>query len=204
MFSKKGFRLLLLSAMAMFFIIALFVYMFYISSKSKAVKVKPPREEYQVENQQEEVGQNVIAQNVDQIDAHTNVVFEIVDQLGFVTQTNMYPGVNWLDFTKVQMSQMYPDYMITNFEKDQVVLTRVIERKIEPDYILTHQDGHVIIAILRNGHKIFYKETGFEQHDFSKKLGKVLEKGIAITLEQKEAILEDSEELYMILQEYDE
>ena len=204
MFSKKGLRVLLLGAMATFFIIALSAYMFYISFKPKRVEIEPQATYHIGKTEQEEEKQIVMAHSGGKIRADTNVVFEIVDQQGIVTQTNMYPGVNWIDSTRTQMNEMYPDYVITNFAEDQVVLRRVIERKIEPDYVLTKQNGHIVIATVRNEQTFFYKDTGLEQHDFSNKLGKALERGIPITMEQKEAIVEDANELYMSLQEYDE
>ena len=201
MFSKKGIRRLLLGAMVTFFTIALSSYMIYISFKPKKVQIEPSTP-YQIG--QEEDNQIVMAQSVGKIKAGTNVVFEIVDQLGLVTQTNMYPGINWIDTTRTQMSELYPDYDILNFEEDQVILRRVVERQLEPSYVLTKQNGHVVIATVSNGQMMFYKDTGLNQHDFSSQLGKALERGIAITAQQKETILEDAEELYMILQEYDE
>jgi len=202
MFSKKGWKLLLLGAIASFFLIALFSYMFYINSKPKIAKIEPPIRD-SIKQSKEET-QTIMAANVDKVKADTNVIFEIVDQFGMVTQTNMYPGINWIDATKTSIGLLYPDYVITNFKEDQVVLTRVVERQIEPDYVLTKQEGHIVIAIKQNGHKTFYKDTGLGQHDFSDKLSKALEKGILITMEQKDDILKDAGELYIILQEYDE
>lgn len=204
MFSKKGMLGLLLGALVTFFAIALSSYMIYISFKPKKVQIEP-HTTYQIgQDRQEEENQIVMAQSAGKINAHTNVVFEIVDQLGLVTQTNMYPGINWIDATRTQMSEMYPDYVITKFEEDQVMLRRVIERQIEPSYVLTKHNGHIVIATMSNGQMMFYKDTGIGQHDFSHKLGKALEQGISITTEQKNMILEEAEELYMILQEYDE
>jgi len=202
MFSKRGWEILLFGAVASFFLITLFSYMFYINSKPKTAKVEPFISDPIKESKEET--QMVMVTNVKKIKADTNVVFEIVDQFGMVTQTNMYPGINWVGATRTSIGLLYPDYVITNFKEDQVVLTRVIERQIEPDYVLTKEEGHIVIAIKRNGHKIFYKDTGLEQHDFSDKLGKALEKGIPITMEQKDGILKDAQELYIILQEYDE
>ncbi|HHX59155.1 MAG TPA: hypothetical protein GX707_00195 [Epulopiscium sp.] len=202
MFNKKEVRRLLIGSIASFFLIAFFAYMFYMNTKPKIAKLEPPTTDY-MEDSEEET-QMIMATNVDKIKAGTNVVFEIVDQFGMVTQTNMYPGVNWMDATRTTIGSLYPDYVITNFKEDQVVLTRVIERQVEPDYVLTRQEEHIVIAIRRNGHNVFYKDTGLEQHDFSDKLAKALEKGISITIQQKDDILKDAEEIYIILQEYDE
>lgn len=202
MYNKKELKTLVIGSMVSFFLIALFAYVFYINARPKTAKIEPSTNDYMEQSTDET--QMIMATNVDKIKADTNVVFEIVDQFGVVTQTNMYPGINWMDATRTTISLLYPDYVITNFKEDQVVLTRVIERQIEPDYVLTKQEEHIVIAIKRNGHKIFYKDTGLGQHDFSDKLAKALEKGISITIQQKDNILKDAEELYIILQEYDE
>ncbi len=203
MFTKKELNMIVMGALATFLLITLSVYSFYINLNSKMAKKEPLDQQRQVKLIEED-NQNVMKHDEDRIEADTNVVFEIVDQLGVVTQTNMYPGVNWIDVSKIEMSQMYPDYTITHFQPDQVLLTRVLERQIEPDYVLTVQDGKIIIAIVEGNEKIFHKDTGLAQHDFSDNLGQVLQRGIAITPEQKEAILQDSDELYIIFQEYDE
>lgn len=200
MFNKKQYRILLLSAMGVFFIIALLIYMFYMGFEQKEIIEEP----LAMEETMEIPDQTVMTQNVVKIGAGTNVIFEIVDQFGFITQKDQYKGINWLDYTKPQLGNIFPEYVITKYEEDEVVLTRVIERQVEPNYILTTDNGNIVISIERNGHKIFYKETGLEQHDLSNTLEQILEKGIPITPEQKDAILHNSDEIYMILQEYDE
>lgn len=200
MFNKKQYRLLLLSAMAVFFIIALFIYMFYLRFEQNEIIEEPLAIKQTIEIPY----QTVMARDVLKIKAGTNVVFEIVDQYGFITQVDEYKGINWLDYTKAQLGKIFPDYVITKYEADEVTLTRVIERQIEPNYILTTHNGNIVISIERNGYKIFYKEAGLEQHDLSDILEKVLDKGIPITPEQKDDILEDENQVYMILQEYDE
>ncbi len=200
MFTKKQYRLLLLSAMAVFFVIALFIYMFYIRFIEKEIIEEPLATSPIIEVPD----QTVMTQDVVKIAAGTNVVFEIVDQFGFVTQEDRYDGINWLDYTKPQLAKIFPDYVITKYEEDEVALTRVIERQIEPNYVLTTYNGNIVISIERNGHKIFYKDTGLAPHDFSYIVESMLGKGIPITAEEKDDILNDSEEIYMILQEYDE
>lgn len=205
MFNKKQYRILLISAMAVFFIIAFLIYMSYTREK---IKLKPFNLEKPVEEvehiEQEDGDKPVMSQDVVKIKPGTDVVFEIVDQLGLTTQKENYKGMNWLDYTKPQLAKEFPEYLITNYEEDQVTLTKVIEREIEPNYILTTENGHIVISIDKNGHKIFYKKTGLEQHDLSDTLSLALEKGIPITVQQKDDILDNSDEVYMILQEYDE
>lgn len=203
MFSKKEFRFLLFGAVAIFFIITLLVYMTYINFKPKKTQLRSNFDQY-TEQSYEEEKQMVIAYDVDKIEANTNIIFEIVDQLGILIQTNLQQGINWIDMTKDEMLKLYPDYELVSFTKDQVVLRKVIKRQTEPDYVLTKRDGHIIMAIKQNGQMLFYKDIGLEEHDFTDKLGEALAKGISITAEQKEIILENAEELYMILQEYDE
>lgn len=201
MFTKKQYGLLLLSAIGVFFIIALFIYMSYVGFAQQGEKVEEPR----VANKTIEIpDQVVMAQDIPKVKAGTNVVFEIVDQFGFITQTDQYEGINWLGYTKLKLAEIFPDYVITRYSEDEVTLTRVIERQVEPNYVLTIYNGNIVISTERNGYKTFYKETGLEQHDLSTILEKALDKGIPITLEQKDAIINDSDKIYMILQEYDE
>lgn len=198
MFTKNQYRLLIISAMGVFFTIALIIYSFYMRAMPPgnhiAISEEPSPVEKQVVMSQEEL----------KIKADTRVVFEIVDQFGRISKTDTYRGVNWLGYTKVQFGQIFDDYLIKEYTEDQVTLTRVIHRPVEPSYVLTTQDGNIIISTQSNGLKTFYKETGLEEHDFSEILGRVLEKGIPISSEQKDAILENADELYKILQEYDE
>lgn len=200
MFNKRQYRILLLSAMGVFFMIALLIYMFYIRIKQDEIVEQPFVIGPVIEIQDEPV----MAQDVVKIKPGTKVEFEIVDQFGLTTQKSAYEGTNWQGYTKPELGKIYPDYVITQYEEDFVTLTKVIERQIEPNYILTIQDGNIVISIDRDGHKIFYKQTGLEQHDLSDTLEEVLKKGIPISQERKDAILENPEEIYMILQEYDE
>lgn len=204
-FSRKAYRNLLLSGMGVFFIIALSIYLYYISIKPNII-VEEPLSNNVILSQETLVDepQTVMAQDVIKIKGDTIIEFEIVDQFGVIRKTESYQGMNWLGYSKVGMSEIFPDYVITSYKPEKVTLTRVIERQVEPSYIITTQGDDIVISTRQNGHKVFYKETGLGQHDFSEKLGNILEKGIPITLEQKEAILEDENELYKILQEYDE
>ncbi|HHX61385.1 MAG TPA: hypothetical protein GX707_11845 [Epulopiscium sp.] len=212
MFNKKEYRLLLLGAMAVFFIIALFIYMFYIGFKQTDITQKPLESNQLIQASDETPNQileqipdqTVMAQDILRIKASTNIIIEIIDQFGFITQTDRYEGINWLDYTQPELGKIFPDYIITKYEEDEVILTRTIERQTEPNYILTIHEGNIVISTEQSGYKIFYKETGLEQHDLSDILESILEKGIPITQEQKEAILEDANQVYMILQEYDE
>lgn len=203
MLGKKQLVIVLISGMVTFFLIALFMYMIYIQSKPNQVKIDPIVQSEKIETIIEEK-QIVMAQQVQKILPSTNVMFEIVDQFGIVSHSENYSGVNWKDATKIQIKQMFPDYQITKFEEDQVILTKLIERQITPNYILTINKENIIIAIDRNGHRIFYRDTGLGKRDVSDKLYHILQEGISITMEQKEAILRDSDELYVILQEHDE
>lgn len=203
MLGKKQLVIVLISGMVTFFLIALFMYMIYIQSKPNQVKIDPIVQSEKIETIIEEK-QIVMAQQVQKILPSTNVMFEIVDQFGIVSHSENYSGVNWKDTTKIQIKQMFPDYQITKFEEDQVILTKLIERQITPNYILTINKENIIIAIDRNGHRIFYRDTGLGKRDVSDKLYHILQEGISITMEQKEAILRDSDELYVILQEHDE
>lgn len=179
--------------------------MFYVGFKTEDIKKEPLTIEHKLmDKSPESENQTVMAQDVPRIKADTQVVFEISDQFGTIIQTEIYTGITWLDYTKPQMAKVFPDYAIAKYGEDGVKLTRVIERKIEPNHILTRENGNIVISIEQNGHKIFHEETGFEQHDFSDTLVNALNKGIPITPEQKDAILENPDELYMILQEYDE
>lgn len=200
MFSKRQYRVLLLSAMGVFFLVALLIYMIYIGVQPKEIIEEPLAPESALEPEEEAV----MAQDVVKIEAGTIVRFEILDQLGLVTQSNTYQGIKWLGYSKQEMSRVFPDYIISKFHAQEVILTKVIERQIEPDYILTTDRGNIVIAIKKNGDKIFYKETGLDQHDLSGILAKRLKEGIPITAQQKDDILEDAELIYMILQEYDE
>lgn len=203
MLGKKQLVIVLISGMVAFFLIALFMYMIYIQLKPNQVKIDPIVQSEKIETIIEEK-QIVMAQQVQKILPSTNVMFEIVDQFGIVSHSENYSGVNWKDATKIQIKQMFPDYQITKFEEDQVILTKLIERQITPNYILTINKENIIIAIDRNGHRIFYRDTGLGKRDVSDKLYHILQEGISITMEQKEAILRDSDELYVILQEHDE
>ena len=200
MFTKKQYRILLLSAMAVFFVIALLIYMFYVRIKQDEVVEEPLVIEEAVEIED----QPVMAQDIPRIQAGTKVEFEIVDQFGLVTQQSVHNGTHWRGYTKLELGEIYPDYVVTKYGEEAVKLTKVIERQVEPNYILTTFNGNIVISIERDGHKIFYKETGLDQHDLSEILEGALEKGIPITPEQKDAILENADEIYMILQEYDE
>lgn len=206
MFTKHQYRILLLSAMAVFFIIALLIYMFYIKIGKEKIAEQPLEINQVTERQNQAVAeeQTVMVQDIPRIRASTKVAFEIVDQFGLVTQKNDFEGIHWLGYTKPELGNIYPDYVITRYEEDAVTLTKVIERQLEPNYILTLYDGNIVISIERDGYKMFYKETGLEQHDLTQTLEGVLEKGIPITTEQKDAILENADEVYMILQEHDE
>lgn len=200
MFSKRQYRILLLSAMGVFFLVALMIYLIYIGAQPRHIVEEPLAPESSLEPEE----QAVMAPDEVKIQAGTNVCFKILDQVGLVTHKSDYPGIKWLGYTKQAMSQAFPDYVISQFGAQEVVLTRVIERQVEPDYILTTDRGNIVIAIKKDGHKVFYKETGLEQHDLSGTLAKRLKDGIPITPEQKDHILEDAEVIYMILQEYDE
>lgn len=197
--------------MGVFFAIALFIYLFYVSIGPNTIVEEPlsdpimvSEELAQEEPQIIEESETTMTQGGVKIQASTDVTFEIVDQFGLSTKIDRYNGMNWLGYTKLQMSQLFPDYVMTEFEKSQVTLTRVMERKVEPNYVLSTQGNNIVICTEKDGHKMYYKETGLGQHDFSEKLGKALEKGIPITPEEKDAILENADELYKILQEYDE
>ncbi len=200
MFNRRQYRVLLLSAMAVFFVIALLIYMFYINIGKEEIVEQP----LEINDPIEIHDQTVMVQEIPRIRASTKVDFEIVDQFGLVTQKNTFEGIHWLGYSKPELGNIYPDYVITRYEEDAVTLTRVIERQLEPNYILTLYEGNIVISIKRDGHKIFYKETGLEQHDLTQRLEDVLEKGIPITTKQKDAILENPDQVYMILQEHDE
>lgn len=200
MFNKRQYRVLLLSAMAVFFVIALLIYMFYINIGKEEIVEQP----LEINDPIEIHDQTVMVQEIPRIRASTKVDFEIVDQFGLVTQKNTFEGIHWLGYSKPELGNIYPDYVITRYEEDAVTLTRVIERQLESNYILTLYEGNIVISIKRDGHKIFYKETGLEQHDLTQRLEDVLEKGIPITTKQKDAILENPDQVYMILQEHDE
>lgn len=203
MLSKKQLPIVFLGAFATFFIIIFFTYMFYIKDHSKNIEVNPIQLEESVDTDIQE-NQAVLSQQISQIQSTTNVIFKTVDQFGMVIQTDTYPGINWRDLTESQIAQMFSDYRITKFNEEQVVLTREVERQIGSNFIVTTQGEEIIIAIEKNGSKIFYRNTGLRQTDVSDKLYSILNKGISITMEQKEAILRDVDELYVILQEHDE
>ncbi|NLI89710.1 MAG: hypothetical protein GX366_04805 [Epulopiscium sp.] len=203
MFSKRQYRVVLTGAVLTFFFIALLIYTIYIKAIPKSVTELPQQEIADTEEGPQE-NQTVMIQDVVRIKPDTDVTIEIVDQFGLVSQSQEYKGVNWLGYTKPQLAKMFPDYVITCYDVDKVILTKVMERQIDPNYILTINNGNIVISIERSGHKVFYKETGLEQHDLSEGLSKVLDKGIRISTEQKDEILENSDAIYMILQEYDE
>ncbi len=227
MFTKKQYRILIVSAIFVFIIMSLLIYMLYMGIKEEKI-TEQPQEIDQVTQSSDPIGegqdlalgteeaqgssddeteiqdQAVMAQHVPKIKAGTKVEFEIVDQFGLTTQTTSHEGIHWLDYTKPELSSIYPDYVITKYDEDFVTLTKVIEREVEPNYILTTYDSNIVISIDRDGHKMFYKETGLGQHDLSDILEELLERGIPITPEQKDAILENADEVYMILQEHDE
>lgn len=200
MLNKRQYRILLLSGMVTFFIIVLLIYMFYIRIENDEISEKP----LEIEKWTEREEQTVMVQDIPRIKASTKVAFEIVDQFGFVTQKETFEGIHWLDYTKPELGNIYPDYVITKYEEDGVTLTKVMERQVDPNYVLTIYDGSIVISIERDGYKMFYKQTGLDQHDLSERLEESLDKGIPITPGQKDAILENADEVYMILQEYDE
>lgn len=202
MFSRKQYLNLLLSGVGVFFGMTFLIYMVYMGMKQDQV-TKPPQQIQEVVEAKVK-DQAVMAQDVPKIKAGTKVAFEIVDQFGVTTQSTSHEGIHWMDYTRPKLRSIYPDYVITQYSEDAVTLTRVIERQIEPDYILTIYNNNIVISTQRDGHKVFYKETGIGQHDLSEILTDVLERGIPITPQQKDAILEDADQVYMILQEYDE